>query len=114
MDRLFRIGGDEQDDLHAALEGLLKTCRYFRNRDGLVLDIDRAAGGGDRLMILREDRPLPASDVVGNALGARMGIAVTAGMHHALNLHQAVAAPVGQLRRETQLIIAVVAPAAVA
>src|SRR4051794_35980576 len=113
-DGLFRIGRNEDHDLHAALEDILKAHCYFRNRNRLVLDIDRAAGGIDGLMVLREDRPLAACDVVGNALGARMGVAVTAGMHHALNLHQAAAAPIRQPRRETQFIAAIVAPGAVA
>src|SRR5229473_2520019 len=111
--RGFRIGGNQSHDLHAALEDFFKSRCDFRNRDGLVLDIDRAVGGIDRLDVLRKNRPFPAGNVVSPALRTCVGVAIAAPMHRALDLHDTLAARNRRARRKAQAVIPVVAPCAV-
>src|ERR1700716_3426775 len=82
-DTVFRIGGNQSYNLHAALEGFFNSRCDLRNRDRLVLDIDRTAGGIDRLDVLRENRPFPAGNVVSAALRTCVGVAIAVRMHRA-------------------------------
>src|SRR5229473_2274253 len=60
VDIMLGNGRNEEDDSNAAFERTQQAARDLRHRDGLILDVDRAARGIDRSLILLQDRPLDA------------------------------------------------------
>src|SRR6267154_1602588 len=91
----------EDNDVDAALQRAQQATRDLRYGDGLILDVDRTAGGIDRPLILLQDRPLDAM----------CGIAV--GILHALDLHDARTGRPGWPFGEREHVGAVAGPVAV-
>src|SRR5216683_2163976 len=77
VDIVLRDRWNQDNDVDAALKRAKQAARDLRYGDGLILDVDRMAGGIDRPLVLLQDRPLDAM----------RGIAV--GILHALDLHDA-------------------------
>src|ERR1700755_1543729 len=67
-DMVLWIGGNEKDNIHPPPEGMLQRRGNFGDRDSLVLDIDRPAGGAGRLEVLSSGRPVTGGAGVRGAL----------------------------------------------
>ncbi len=95
------------------LSGVIQPGRDLHDGKRLVLKIDRAARRIDRQQVLLEDRLLAAGDVEDGTVRAGMAVAMPAGHHGALDLHDRLPARGRCARREREIVVADGSPAAV-
>jgi hypothetical protein len=98
-----RLSRRYQNHLDPAFQSFLQGVGNRRDRDGLVLNVDRVPSSVDGKQVLIEDRVLAFGDRIRSASRAGGAVAVMPSIHIALDLYDAAALWIGNRRGKRKL-----------